>query len=187
MTGYQQRENSIPSLDLSRFDAAEGEERAAFLSELRDAARRAGFFYITGHGIEPALLDGLMNSAKLFFTLPEPDKLAVEMVTSPHFRGYTRIAWERTRGLQDWREQIDIGDEQPVLACTPDSPPWTRLRPVAHIQRDLAPCLGIRYRFAISEKTGNFRVREHCRVSLHVASLERPQRQALGTQNRKSE
>jgi isopenicillin N synthase-like dioxygenase len=98
-------ENSIPLLDLSRFDAAKVKERAAFLSELRDAARQTGFFYITGHGIEPALLNGLMNSARHFFSLPEPDKLAVEMVNSPHFRGYTRIAWERTRGLQDWRDR----------------------------------------------------------------------------------
>jgi isopenicillin N synthase-like dioxygenase len=119
--------SSIPLLDLGRFEAAEGEMRAAFLSELRDAARQAGFFYITGHDIEPAFLDGLMNSARHFFSLPEPDKLAVEMVNSPHFRGYTRIAWERTRGQQDWREQIDIGAEQPALARSADAPAWTRL------------------------------------------------------------
>ncbi len=50
-----------------------------------------------------------MSSAKRFFALPESDKLAVDMVNSPDFRGYTRLAWERTRGQQDWREQIDIG------------------------------------------------------------------------------
>jgi isopenicillin N synthase-like dioxygenase len=121
-------ENTIPLLDLGRFDAAEIKERAGFLSELRDAARQAGFFYITGHEIEPALLDGLMNCAKHFFALPEADKLAVEMVKSPHFRGYTRIASERTRGRQDWREQIDIGAEQPMLARSPDAPAWTRLQ-----------------------------------------------------------
>jgi isopenicillin N synthase-like dioxygenase len=69
-----------------------------------------------------------MSSAKQFFALPESDKLAVEMVNSPHFRGYARIAWERTRGLQDWREQIDIGAEQPVLARSTDAPAWTRLQ-----------------------------------------------------------
>jgi isopenicillin N synthase-like dioxygenase len=116
--------DSIPLLDLSRFDA----KGAVFLSELRDAARQVGFFYITGHGIEPALLDRLMNSARHFFALPDPDKLAVEMVNSPHFRGYTRVAWERTRGSQDWREQIDIGAELPVLARSLNAPAWTRLQ-----------------------------------------------------------
>ena len=66
-----------PLLDLSRFDAATSSERTAFLLELREAARQVGFFYVTGHGVEPALLDGLMNSAENFFALPEPDKLAV--------------------------------------------------------------------------------------------------------------
>ena len=36
-------ENTIPLLDLGRFDAAEIKERTGFLSELRDAARQAGF------------------------------------------------------------------------------------------------------------------------------------------------
>jgi isopenicillin N synthase-like dioxygenase len=125
---HLQSKNYVPVLDVSRFDAADDNERSAFLSELRDAARQVGFFYITRHGIEPALLDELMNMAQRFFALPESDKLAVEMVNSPHFRGYTRMAWERTRGLQDWREQIDIGAEQPALERSPEAPAWTRLQ-----------------------------------------------------------
>jgi len=35
------------------------------------------------------------------------------MVRSPHFRGYTRLGGELTRGEVDWREQIDIGPERP--------------------------------------------------------------------------
>ncbi len=120
--------DSIPSLDLGRFDAARPYEREDALAQLRDAAHHVGFFYLTGHGIEPQLLERLMNCAKLFFALPERDKLAVEMVNSPHFRGYTRVAWERTRGLQDWREQIDIGAEKPALAASPEAPAWTRLQ-----------------------------------------------------------
>lgn len=120
-------QTSIPLLDLARFEAGEA-GRAGFLAELRDAARQVGFFYLTGHGIEPALLDGLMNSARRFFVLPETDKLAVEMLNSPHFRGYTRLPRERTRGREDWREQIDIGAEKPALARTSDAPAWTRLQ-----------------------------------------------------------
>jgi isopenicillin N synthase-like dioxygenase len=122
-----QYEGSIPLLNLERLDAG-AEERAAFLDELRNAARQVGFFYVEGHGIEQSLLDGLMACARRFFALPESDKLAVEMVNSPHFRGYTRIAWERTRGLQDWREQIDIGAEQPALADGTAAPAWRRLQ-----------------------------------------------------------
>src|ERR1700678_2067361 len=104
----------IPLLDLRDFDAGE-ERRAAFLAELRAAAHGVGFFYVTGHGVEARLLRDLMESAQSFFSLPEADKLAIEMVNSPHFRGYNRVAAERTRGQPDWREQIDIGPERPAL------------------------------------------------------------------------
>jgi isopenicillin N synthase-like dioxygenase len=117
----------IPQLDLSGFDAG-GPARAAFLADLRAAAHDVGFFYLVGHGIEPALLGDLLELTRRFFALPEPDKLAIEMVNSPHFRGYTRIASEVTRERQDWREQIDIGSERPVLPAAAGSPAWTRLQ-----------------------------------------------------------
>jgi isopenicillin N synthase-like dioxygenase len=117
----------IPELDLARFSTAPA-QRAEFLVALRAAARRAGFFYLTRHGIEPGLLNGLIDVSRRFFSLPEADKLAVEMVHSPHFRGYNRVAWELTRGQRDWREQIDIGAEQSAVALGPASPAWLRLR-----------------------------------------------------------
>jgi isopenicillin N synthase-like dioxygenase len=117
----------IPQLDLRAF-AASAAERAEFLGCLRYAARHVGFFYLAGHGIESGLLDEILALSRRFFALPEPDKLAVEMVNSPHFRGYNRVARERTRGLADWREQIDIGAEQAAAALGPGSPAWLRLR-----------------------------------------------------------
>jgi isopenicillin N synthase-like dioxygenase len=117
----------IPLLDLRRFDAG-APQRAAFLAELRAAAHDVGFFYVTGHGAEPQYLTDLMHCAQRFFALPEPDKLAIEMVNSPHFRGYNRVAAERTRGRPDWREQIDIGAERTPLPRDGNYPVWTRLR-----------------------------------------------------------
>jgi len=119
--------SSIPLLDIAQFDAG-ASRRDAFLSELRTAAHDVGFFYLAGHGVEPHLLRDLMIVAQRFFALPEADKLAIEMVNSPHFRGYNRIAQEHTRGERDWREQIDIGAERPALARDPGAPAWTRLQ-----------------------------------------------------------
>ena len=119
--------SSIPLLDLRRFDADEA-QRAAFLAELRAAAHDVGFFYVTGHGVEARLLYDVMQSARSFFSLPVGDKLAIEMVNSPHFRGYNRVAAERTRGRPDWREQIDIGAERPALPRDGNAPAWARLR-----------------------------------------------------------
>jgi isopenicillin N synthase-like dioxygenase len=120
-------DSAIPLLDLSRLDAGEAQQ-AAFLAELRAAARDVGFFYLTGHGVEPALLGDLLEFSGRFFALPAAEKLAIEMVNSPHFRGYNRVAWELTRGAPDWREQIDIGAERPALPREAGKPAWTRLQ-----------------------------------------------------------
>jgi isopenicillin N synthase-like dioxygenase len=118
---------SVPQLDLRGFDGGES-QRAQFLAELRIAAHDIGFFYLIGHGVEAALLGDVLDSAKHFFALPDADKLAIEMIHSPHFRGYNRVASEHTRGMPDWREQIDIGPERPALPRAAGSPPWARLR-----------------------------------------------------------
>jgi isopenicillin N synthase-like dioxygenase len=118
---------SLPTLDLRRFDAGP-EDRTAFLRELREAARTYGFFYLTGHSIEDGLIRHVLSRSWRFFSLPESDKLAIEMVNSPHFRGYNRAGYEYTRGQQDWREQIDIGAERPALPRDPAAPAWTRLQ-----------------------------------------------------------
>ncbi len=117
----------LPLLDLSAFDAGPA-ERALFLAKLRAAAHDVGFFYLTGHGISDALIDKVVGQSRRFFALPEADKLAIEMVNSPHFRGYTRPGWERTKGQPDWREQLDVGPEEAAFPKNPSLPAWTRLQ-----------------------------------------------------------
>jgi len=112
-------------LDLERFAGA---TRAAFLEEVREAARGPGFFYLVGHGIDDALTQEVLALSRHFFSLPEKDKLAIQMVNSPHFRGYNRAGLEHTRGKPDWREQVDIGAEREALTLDPSSPPWARLQ-----------------------------------------------------------
>jgi isopenicillin N synthase-like dioxygenase len=117
----------LPLLDFSRFDKGLAERRA-FLGDLRAAARDVGFFYLTGHGVADSLIDEVLSLSRRFFALPEKDKLAIEMVNSPHFRGYTRPGWERTKGKPDWREQIDVAAEEEALPRTPNQAAWERLR-----------------------------------------------------------
>ena len=118
---------TLPTLDLRQFDAGGG-ERLSLLRELRTAARNVGFFYLVGHGIEDSLIRDVLSVSRRFFALSEKDKLAIEMVNSPHFRGYNRAGYEHTRGKPDWREQVDIGPERPALPFDPAAPPWTRLQ-----------------------------------------------------------
>jgi isopenicillin N synthase-like dioxygenase len=116
---------SLPVLDLAELDR--GPDAAArFRDALRAATHEVGFFYLTGTGISPELEDRLLRAAIDFFALPYDEKLAIENVKSPHFRGYTRIGGERTQGKVDWREQIDIGPERPAVV-DPGAPDFSRL------------------------------------------------------------
>lgn len=125
MTAQAQTDN-LPLLDISLYNGAP-DERKSFIAELRRVLHDHGFFYLTGHGVDPQLIADVVATAKRFFALPPEEKLKIEMVKSPHFRGYNRAGFERTRGQQDWREQLDINTESEPVGTGPDSPPWKRL------------------------------------------------------------
>ena len=101
----------LPWLDLSRLGGC-ATDHLDFLADLREAAHDVGFFYLTGHGIIAKQHEEILAVAHKFFDLPEAAKLEVEMIHSPHFRGYTRTGRELTRGRPDWREQFDINSER---------------------------------------------------------------------------
>ena len=110
---------NLPVLDLTLLDHGPA-AAAQFREQLRTATHDVGFFYLTGTGVSPGLEKRMHRTAREFFALPDADKLAIENVKSPHFRGYTRIGGERTQGAVDWREQIDIGPEREPVAHGPD-------------------------------------------------------------------
>ena len=117
---------TLPVLDLS---AADDPARAGeFRQTLRDVTHRIGFFYLVGHGVDAGLPTRLLHVAREFFALREEEKLALENVRSPHFRGYTRVGGERTQGKVDWREQIDVGPERPALPATAERPDYDVLQ-----------------------------------------------------------
>ncbi|MGW6376999.1 isopenicillin N synthase family dioxygenase [Rhodococcus sp. NPDC055112] len=99
----------LPVIDFGELTSARG--RLA----LRRATHELGFFYLTGHGVPRALIDEALDVAHRFFALPVEEKMSIEMLGSPHFRGYTRLGGELTEGRTDWREQIDIGPERPAI------------------------------------------------------------------------
>ena len=125
-TPDQKPARDLPVFDLSHFAPGHPERQAA-LAALRGTARNLGFFYLEGHGVAEDKIDGILDLSRRFFSLPEADKMAIEMRNSSHFRGYNRAGLEVTRGAQDWREQVDFGPEREKLAVVPDDQPWLRL------------------------------------------------------------
>lgn len=115
----------LPTLDIARMRGTD-EERAAVAADLREILHEHGFFYLSGHGVDPALVAEALAASKRFFALPEADKLEIEMIRSPQFRGYTRAGAELTQGQPDWREQVDFDCEEQALEISADTPAWKR-------------------------------------------------------------
>lgn len=115
----------LPVLDLRQLGDPAQVER--FTDALATATRDWGFFYLTGHGIPDALQHRLIEVSRQFFSLPDSSKQQIDKRYSPQFRGYSRVGEELTRGRRDWREQIDIGPERPVLTGS-GLPEWTVLQ-----------------------------------------------------------
>ncbi|UGT64538.1 isopenicillin N synthase family dioxygenase [Nocardia asteroides] len=98
----------LPVLDLAA-------DPATLRPALREAAHSAGFFYLVGHGVPEAEISGILALAREFFALPAAAKAEISQLESPQFRGYSRLGGELTNGSVDWREQVDIGPERPVI------------------------------------------------------------------------
>jgi isopenicillin N synthase-like dioxygenase len=102
----------LPVLDLANAD----DDAEAFRSALREAAHSSGFFYLVGHGVSDVQRAEVLANSREFFALAAEEKNQISQLSSPQFRGYSRLGGELTNGLVDWREQIDIGPERPTIA-----------------------------------------------------------------------
>jgi len=119
----------LPTLDISGFsENPESSEARAFVDELRATCHNPGFCYLAGHGVPAAADCAIMSAARAFFDLPEAERRALAIVNSPHFRGYTILGDERTKGISDWRDQLDVGHDEETTSLEPGSPAWLRLR-----------------------------------------------------------
>lgn len=121
----QHAADSLPILDISRMNGSQ-HERAAVAEELRSILHHHGFFYLSGHGVDAGLVAETLAVSKRFFALPAADKLDIDIVRSPHFRGYTRAGAELTQGQPDWREQVDFDREEAALPLEAGTPAWKR-------------------------------------------------------------
>ena len=121
--------SALPVIDLAPFMAApQSAAGRELVAQLREACHGPGFCYLVGHGVPPKLDAAVMAVAREFFALPEAERHALAIAKSPHFRGYTVLGGEITKGASDWREQLDVGPEEPAALVTRGDPPWRRLR-----------------------------------------------------------
>ena len=117
---------TLPTIDLSELN--DPSQHQAFHERLARIARDTGFFYLTGHGIDTEQIRHFEQLTRDFFALSPQAKDRIAIRNTPHFRGYTGVGGEITRLRPDLREQLDLGEELPVISTDPDQPTWWKLQ-----------------------------------------------------------
>ncbi len=99
----------VPTLDIRRYDS----DRDAFVAELGAAYREFGFCCISGHGIEPELINNAYDAFKRFFALPAETKMKYHLPGSGGARGYTPYKVETAKDSKhaDLKEFWHVGRE----------------------------------------------------------------------------
>ena len=140
----------IPALDWRDFDA----DPDGFARDLGAACRGTGFFLLTGHGIEPALIAAVFAQADRFFARPDAAKAPLSILTDATNRGWAPSGSEKLddAGTQtDQKEAFNIGldlaaDDPRVLRGDPFRAPnrWPDLPDFADTMRGYYDaCLGL--------------------------------------------
>jgi len=75
--------------DIPVIDLGANADDARLARQFRDAYGTTGFGYITGHGIEPALIDAVFDASQQFHALPHADKMRIAV--DHNHRGYIPI------------------------------------------------------------------------------------------------
>ena len=107
---------NLPVIDISPIRGSSAQGKATMAATLRDACEQSGFFYVSGHGIEPALIEQVFAASKQFFGLPMTDKLAVDKAQSKANRGYEPLRGQTLEAgaPPDLKEGFYIGEEVPA-------------------------------------------------------------------------
>ena len=110
---------TLPIVDIApMLDGADPEASGRVATQIGEACRAHGFFYIAGHGIDDALQRGLREASRTFFALPAAEKMRVAMLHGGRaWRGYFPVGGELTSGRPDRKEGLYFGTELP-----PDDP-----------------------------------------------------------------
>ncbi|KAI9743467.1 MAG: hypothetical protein M1818_002779 [Claussenomyces sp. TS43310] len=103
----------IPVIDIGGLQSSMLVDRLAVAEKVRDACIRAGFFYVSNHGVDQEVIDGLFAASRRFFALPLEEKSKVAVKEDQGFKGY-----------ENKKEAFNFGYEPSLDPDTPGDVPW---------------------------------------------------------------
>jgi isopenicillin N synthase-like dioxygenase len=111
--------STIPVIDIAPLLSGAPEGARETARRVGHACREIGFFYITGHGVEPATVAEVFSTAARFFAAPAAVKEAVAYSGPGGNRGYIRLGGETLDPGKppDVKEAFNVG-----LELAPDDP-----------------------------------------------------------------
>ena len=102
----------LASIDISPLLDRDPDRRAVAAAAMGAAARRNGFFYVTGHGVDAGVIARMDAEARAFFALPQAEKEEIAMTRGgPAWRGWFPLGGELTSGQPDQKEGVYFGEE----------------------------------------------------------------------------
>jgi isopenicillin N synthase-like dioxygenase len=107
--------STVPLIDLATMMGPGGVDYGSLAARLDTVAREVGFFYLTGHGVAPALFDDLLTVTQRFFAQSAAEKMKVYIGRSKNHRGYVPEGEEVfAGGTKDKKEAFDLSIELPA-------------------------------------------------------------------------
>jgi len=110
----------IPVIDIGGLRTGTRTAVDGVAAEMLAAAEHLGFFYVRGHGVEPALLTRAEDAARRFFALPQSRKL--EVAIDHRHRGFLRVGEATMEGnrFPDLKESfvwgLEVSADDPAVA-----------------------------------------------------------------------
>ncbi|GAA6616123.1 isopenicillin N synthase family dioxygenase [Scytonema sp. NUACC26] len=103
--------SQVPIIDVSALVSGNG-DKYTVATQIGQACRECGFFYIIGHGVDEGLQQRLEHFSRQFFERDVETKLEIGMkVGGRAWRGYFPVGGELTSGKPDLKEGIYFGAE----------------------------------------------------------------------------
>jgi isopenicillin N synthase-like dioxygenase len=85
--------------------------------EIVSACETAGFFYVVDHGVPAESVAAIFDAARWFFALPRPARDALDVATSPNYRGYVPVGTKGPgvprREVEAFQMMLDLGPDDP--------------------------------------------------------------------------
>jgi len=132
----------VPTIDFGPYLAGTPDGKAQVAAEIAKACTNIGFLILTNHGVDRALTERVVATAKAFFALSLDEKMEVARPAPDVPRGYSPVANEsvsygssRTLTPGDLKESLDIG---PVDIPSTD-PYYSCAEGRIHFRRNLWP------------------------------------------------